>query len=523
MAGRETGEIRALRATTGEPLDPAYSGLDADQLGRATTVAREAFATYRTTTPGQRAQLLEAIAAEIESVGEAIVARALAESGLSEVRLTGELARTIGQLRMFADVARLGDHLGVRIDEALPDRTPLPRPDIRQRQVPVGVVAVFGASNFPLAFSVAGGDTASALAAGCPVVVKAHNAHPGTCELVGAAIVRALDRCGLPAGVFGLVYGSGTEIGRRLVRDPRISAAGFTGSRAGGLALVGAAASRPVPIPVYAEMSSVNPVLVLPGAVADPGSAGRLAAAYVSSLTLGSGQFCTNPGLLFLPSGPDGDAVLAAAADAVRTSVGQTMLTTPIADAFASGATALRSADGVRLAAEGCAGEGVNAPAPVLVATDVAGVVETAGVVTREVFGAAGVVVRYAGVSDLRRALATLEGQLTVSVHCAESDHPQVAGLLPDLEDLAGRVIVNGWPTGVEVCHAMVHGGPFPATSDPRTTSVGSRAIERFQRPVGYQNLPDALLPAPLRQANPWHLNRRVDGRIRLADDPPDG
>ncbi len=511
VIGHAGGAVRAVRARTGEPLDPAYSGLDGEQLAMATQAAGEAFAGYRATSPAQRAELLEAIAGQLQADGEAIVDRAVDESGLAVVRLTGELARTTGQLRLFAEVVRRGDHLEVRIDPALPDRTPLPRPDVRQRQVPLGPVAVFGASNFPLAFSVAGGDTASALAAGCPVVVKAHNAHPGTSELVGAAVVRAVAACGLPTGVFSLVYGEGSAIGQALVSDPRIRAVGFTGSRAGGLALMATAAARPVPIPVYAEMSSINPVIVLPGALAAERSA-PLAEAYVGSLTLGAGQFCTNPALLFLPDGEDGDRFLSRAAAAVAASTGQTMLTSPIAEAFATGTAALQGAGGVRLVAEGTPGDGVNAPAPLLVATTTDRILEADGVLTREVFGAAGVVVRYPDAENLRRSLAALEGQLTVSVHCTEADHAQVCALLGTLEDLAGRIIVNGWPTGVEVCHAMVHGGPFPATSDARTTSVGSLAIYRFQRPVAYQDVPDALLPDPLRQANPWGLNRRVDG-----------
>ncbi|NUO34586.1 MAG: aldehyde dehydrogenase (NADP(+)) [Dermatophilaceae bacterium] len=514
VPGRLHGSA-AVEAATGEPLEPVYTYVDEAQLEEATQAAADAFDTYRATSPKQRAAFLERVAAEIEADGEAIVARAVAESGLPVARLTGELARTTGQLRMFAEVVRVGDHLEARIDPALPDRAPLSRADIRQRQVPLGPVAVFGASNFPLAFSVAGGDTASALAAGCPVVVKAHNAHPGTSELVGAAVARAVSASDLPTGVFSLVFGSGTSVGQALVRDPRIKAVGFTGSRAGGLALVATASARREPIPVYAEMSSVNPVVVLPGSIAD-GRAEALAAAYVGSLTLGSGQFCTNPGLTFVPSGVDGDAFVGAAARVIAEATGQTMLTTGIAQAYAKGTATLRGATGVTVEAEGSAGETANAPAPLL-ATTTTDALRDEAAVSEEVFGAAGVLVRWSDVDELTDALHGVEGQLTVTVQAAESDHDVARTLLPLLESKAGRILFNGWPTGVEVGHAMVHGGPFPATSDPRTTSVGSLAIYRFQRPVAYQDVPTGLLPEPTRDDNPWGVTLRVDGRLRVA------
>ncbi len=493
----------------------AYSiiaGADAEtpSVEAASSAAAEAFATYRATSPEQRAAFLAGVADEIEADRDAIVEAAVSESHLPEARIAGEVGRTTGQLRLFADVVRRGDHLGVRLDPALPDRAPLPRPDLRQRMVPLGPVAVFGASNFPLAFSTAGGDTASALAAGCPVVVKGHPAHPRTGELVARAVTRAVEKAGLPAGVFSFVLGgegqSGIELGQELVRDPRIKAVGFTGSRRGGLALLAAAADRPEPIPVYAEMSSINPVVVLPGALAD-GDVEQLARAYVGSLTLGAGQFCTNPGLLFLPEGPDGDALLEAAGEAVAQATGATMLTSGIAAAYAEGTAALRGTAGVRVVAEGSEG-GADAPAPQVVeSTALDGV-------TFEVFGASGVVVRYADAASLVPHLQQLEGQLTATVHYAPSDADAARTLLPALEDRAGRILFNGWPTGVEVGHAMVHGGPYPATSDSRTTSVGSLAIERFQRPVCYQDVPAELLPDAVRDDNPWGLRRRIDGEL---------
>lgn len=490
------------------------AGAEAQQpdVEAAAAAAAAAFAAYRATSPDARADFLEAAAAEIEADRDEIVRAAVAESHLPEARIAGELGRTTGQLRMFAGVVRRGDHLRVRIDPALPDRTPLPRADIRQRHIPLGPVAVFGASNFPLAFSTAGGDTASALAAGCPVVVKGHPAHPRTGYLVAQALTRAVEKAGLDAGTFSFLLDvdprGGIELGQRLVTDPRIKAVGFTGSRGGGLALVAAAAGRPEPIPVYAEMSSVNPVVVLPGALAD-GDLDALATGYVGSLTLGSGQFCTNPGLLFLPRGDAGDAFLAAAGRAVSEAAGAPMLTPGIAAAYESGTAALRTTAGVRVVGVGRDG-GEHAPAPQLVeSTGLAGV-------TDEVFGASGVVVRYDTVDQLLPHLESLEGQLTATVHATDSDTEAAARVLPVLELRAGRILFNGWPTGVEVGHAMVHGGPFPATSDSRTTSVGSLAIERFQRPVAYQDVPDALLPAPVRDDNPWRLVRRIDGELQL-------
>jgi alpha-ketoglutaric semialdehyde dehydrogenase len=486
-----------------------------NDLETATRSAAEAFPAYRATSPQQRSALLSAIADEIEADGEAIIETAVAESHLPTARITGELGRTTGQLRMFAEVVRRGDHLGVRVDPALPDRQPLPRPDLRQRMVPLGPVAVFGASNFPLAFSTAGGDTASALAAGCPVVVKGHPAHPRTGALVAQAIARTVKASGLPEGVFSFVLGEGTAIGQALVADPRIKAVGFTGSRGGGLALARVAAERPEPIPVYAEMSSINPVVVLPGVLAQ-GDVAQLAAGYVGSLTLGAGQFCTNPGLVFVAEGGDGDAFVRAAADLVRESVGQGMLTPDIAEAYRVGVERLRTAEGVDVLAEGAPGDGWDAPGPALSQADLA--TEGGRQTLDEIFGASSVVVRYASTDDLVARLATIEGQLTASVHYDPSDVETARALLPVLEDRVGRILFNGWPTGVEVGHAMVHGGPFPATSDSRTTSVGSLAIERFQRPVCYQDVPADLLPMPVRDGNPWHLTRRVDGSLELPE-----
>lgn len=505
--------FRAVDPATGDPVGPEFTALSTEQLRLATRAAADAAAAYRATRPDDRAAFLEAVAEEIEALGDELIERAHAESGLPVARLQGERGRTCGQLRFFASVVRQGDHLGVRIDPALPDRTPLPRPDLRLVNVPVGPVAVFGASNFPLAFSTAGGDTASALAAGCPVVVKAHNAHPGTAELAGAAITRAAQRTGMPAGVFSLVFGIGNDVGTALVADPAIQAVGFTGSRAGGVALTAVAASRRQPIPVYAEMSSVNPVVVLEGALA--GDLGPLATGYVTSLTNGSGQFCTKPGLLFVPAGPAGDRLLDAVADLARSATGQTMLTPGIREHFEAGRGQRAALPAVTTVATGEPGATENSPAPGVYATDLDAFAADESLAD-EVFGAAGLVVRYADIDELAGTLSRLEGQLTATIHGTDADVDAARTLLPVLEQLAGRVLWGGWPTGVEVTHAMVHGGPFPATSDPRSTSVGSLAIERFQRPVSYQGVPAALLPEALRDENPLGLTRRIDGTLTL-------
>jgi NADP-dependent aldehyde dehydrogenase len=501
-----------------EQLAPAYTLITEEQLKAATTAAAEAFESFSTLDPDTHAAFLDAIADNIDAIGDELIIRAGRETGLPAARLQGERARTTGQLRLFANVVRQGDFRGVRIDPALPDRTPLPRADIRQRQIPLGPVAVFGASNFPLAFSTAGGDTASALAAGCPVVFKAHNAHPGTSELVGQAIVKAVKEIGLHPGVFSLIYGPGSSIGQALVADPVIKAVGFTGSQSAGIALMRTAAARPEPIPVYAEMSSLNPVFVFPGAL--NGSAEQinaLAQQYVTAVTGSSGQLCTSPGLLFAPAGEAGDKLAAAVGRAVSACAGQTMLTEGIAASWNSGAAALGGARNVSVVGQGTEGATENAPAPTIFGTEISEFVSN-DVLHAEIFGAASLVIRYSTAEELIEAVARLEGQLTASLQLTEEDYPTAARLLPALEQKVGRIIVNGWPTGVEVGHAMVHGGPFPATSDTRTTSVGTLAINRFLRPVAYQNLPQELLPASLQDANPWQLNRRIDGTVVEAD-----
>jgi NADP-dependent aldehyde dehydrogenase len=503
-------EILGINPATGETLSPAFAGGAQAEVDQACALAAQAFDTFRETGLEARAAFLEAIAENILNLGDALIERAMAESGLPRARLEGERGRTMGQLRLFASVVRAGNWLDVRIDPAMPDRAPLPRADLRLRQIALGPVAVFGASNFPLAFSVAGGDTASALAAGCPVVVKAHSAHPGTSELVGRAIQKAVTDAGLPEGVFSLLFGSGRDVGANLVAHPAIKAVGFTGSRSGGTALMNIAANRPEPIPVYAEMSSINPVFLLPAALQARGDA--IAKGFVGSLAMGAGQFCTNPGLVIAVEGPELDQFLQTAAAALADVAAQTMLTPGIYQAYSEGVAQLKGNAGVTAVGEGVAGQGPNQCQAGLYVTS-AEVFLTDESLCDEVFGATSLVIKCRSTEEFAQVAEHLEGQLTATLLLDDADIEQARALLPVLERKAGRILCNGYPTGVEVCHAMVHGGPFPATSDSRTTSVGSAAILRFLRPVCYQDLPAGLLPEALQNANPLGVRRLFDGR----------
>lgn len=488
--------FRGHRASTGEPMEPAFPISTKEDVETVCREAASAFDTYRATSSEDRAKFLEAIGDEIMALGDELIERAMIESGLPNARLTGERGRTVNQLRLFAEVVRANRWRGVRVDPAIPDREPLPRSDLRMRMIPLGPVAVFGASNFPLAFSTAGGDTASALAAGCPVVVKGHPAHPGTDAMVASAIAKAVGKTGMPKGVFGHISGPGNELGRELVENEHIAAVGFTGSRGGGLALVKLAQQRDVPIPVYAEMSSVNPVIVMPAALASRG--GQLGQAFVSSLAMGAGQFCTNPGLVLAVEGEGVDAFVDAASSSISGQVAQTMLTTGIREAFSKGKKALGEIGEVKTLATGEAGDGQTCDAAQLFA--ISGKAALANPAAfEEVFGVASLIVRCSTMEELINVLDSLEGQLTATLHMDEEDHEKASSLLPVLEKICGRILANGWPTGVEVSHAMVHGGPYPATSDGRTTSVGTLAIDRFLRPVCYQDIPAELLAPELR------------------------
>lgn len=503
------GTLRAFDPARNTEMERAFGAGDAGDVDRACRLAQAAFDPFRQAPLEKRARLLETIGERILALGEALIERAHAESALPQPRLEGERARTVGQLKLFAQLVRDGRWLGATLDSAMPERKPLPRSDLRLQKIPVGPVAVFGASNFPLAFSVAGGDTASALAAGCPVVVKAHPAHLGTSELVGRAIQEAVAECGLPAGVFALVLGAGNAVGEALVAHPSIKAVGFTGSRGGGIALMNIAARRREPIPVYAEMSSINPCFVLPGALAARAEA--VANGFVESLTLGVGQFCTNPGLVVILDGPHRQAFIDAASKALEKKGAQTMLTAGIASAYRDGVKQRALVQGVTRVAQGTSTDAPHCALPELFATTQSRFIAEARL-EDEIFGPASLIVTCANVEEMIELAEHVEGQLTATLHMERDDMELARKLLPALERKAGRILANGFSTGVEVSHAMVHGGPFPATSDPRSTSVGSLAIERFLRPVCYQDLPAELLPEAVKDDNPLELWRLRDG-----------
>jgi NADP-dependent aldehyde dehydrogenase len=501
--------LRAFDPARNADLEPAFGGGGAAEVARACELAEAAFDDYRHAPLETRAQFLEAIADNITALGDTLIERAMAESALPKARLEGERARTVGQLRLFASLVREGRWLCATLDSAQPDRKPLPRSDLRLQKIPVGPVAVFGASNFPLAFSVAGGDTASAFAAGCPVVVKSLPAHLGTSELVGRAVQKAVADSGLPEGTFSLVVGAGNAIGEALVAHPAIQAVGFTGSRRGGLALVDIAAKRPVPIPVFAEMSSVNPVFALPGALAARGD--TLAAGYIDSVTLGVGQFCTNPGLVIGLADPDLDDFIDNAAAAIEKKSTQTMLTAGIAAAYEDGVKQ-RDASAKRIAT-GEKSEASSGALPALYRVSAEEFLAKPQL-AEEIFGPTSVIVVCRDEDEMILVARGLEGQLTATLLMEQDDVELARRLLPVLERKAGRILANGFPTGVEVSYAMVHGGPYPATSDSRSTSVGAMAIERFLRPVCYQDLPAALLPEALADDNPLSLWRLRDGQL---------
>ncbi|MGD2168117.1 MAG: aldehyde dehydrogenase (NADP(+)) [Gammaproteobacteria bacterium] len=502
----------AFNPATGAILEPLFYEASTEVADRALAAAAAAFDDFQRRSANERADFLDTIASEIEALGDVLIERAVAESGLPGARISGERGRTCGQLRLFAEVVREGSWVDARIDTALPERQPVPRPDIRRMLKPIGPVVVFGASNFPLAFSTAGGDTASAFAAGCPVVVKAHPAHPGTGELVGRAIASAAEICALPAGVFSLVHG-GPSIAVALVRHPATAAVGFTGSHRAGRALFDAASGRPNPIPVFGEMSSVNPVFLLPGALEE--RAAEIAENLVGSFTLGTGQFCTKPGLVFAIRDRNSDGFVAALVAAVGQVASGTMLSVDILDAFERSRMTVTAVEGVSIAAEAAApaaGKGVNAGASVAT-TDAKHFLAHPELAT-EVFGPFAIVVLADSEEEMLACARSIEGQLTATFHGTQSDIAAAGALMAAAERFAGRLIVNGFPTGVEVSPAMNHGGPYPATTDARFTSVGTAAVLRFARPVCYQGFPEEMLPPELRDANPRGIMRTIDGTL---------
>jgi 2,5-dioxopentanoate dehydrogenase len=505
--------FQGIDPAEGVRLEPAYHCATHDDLALAAALAEEAFAIYGKLSGREKARFLRHIAAGIESIAAEIVERARRETALPEPRLKGELARTVNQLRLFATVVEEGSWANARIDPAEPERKPLPRADIRSMLRPLGPVAVFGSSNFPLAFSVAGGDTASAFAAGNPVLVKAHSAHPATSELVGRVISQSVRACGLPAGAFALLFGTGAEVGTALVAHPAVKAVGFTGSLSAGKALMQVAASRPEPIPCFMEMSSANPVFVLPEALRERGA--EIAKGLFGSFTLGVGQFCTKPGLVYLPRNAEADSLVAALQALVEQSSASAMLTDTICRNHFSGLTKRKAHGEVKVLAEGAAraAQGGAYAAPALLTVSGRALLAHPELAS-EIFGPSTLVIRYADAAEMLALAEALEGQLTATVHGTGADLAAHADLIAILERKAGRLVANGFPTGVEVCHAMVHGGPYPATSESRMTSVGTQAIYRFARPVCFQDFPQAALPDELKDENPLGIWRLVNGEF---------
>lgn len=507
-------QIYAINPATGEKIEPAFGGGTQSDVDLACEKAVRAFSGFRNLTNEARAAFIDSCADNIMALGDELVERVMAESGLPQARVVGERGRTVGQLKLFAELIRKGDYQGARIDTAMPDREPMPRQDHRMRYVPLGPVAVFGASNFPLAFSVAGGDTAAAFAAGCPVIVKAHSSHPGTSELVGRALQKAVADHGLDEGVFSLVFGSGREVGAALVSHPVIKAVGFTGSEGGGTALMKLAAARPEPIPVYAEMSSINPVFLLPDALATRGA--EIGSSLVASMMMGAGQFCTSPGLIISMSGDGYDDFVASARKAISEAAPQTMLSPTIHEAYKKGVEHLSSMSELSELAQGQEAPGCQCRAALFEVSAKDFIANED--LREEVFGSCSLVVRCETGEQLINVLNSLRGQLTGAIHATDAEDPElVQGLIEALELKVGRIIWNGFGTGVEVCHAMVHGGPYPATADGRSTSVGTAAIDRFMRPVCYQNMPNKYLPASVDEDNSLGICRLVNGEVVVS------
>src|SRR5580700_2882331 len=506
--------LYATDPTTGQHLQPGFISATAEEVELAVTLAAEAFAAYSRIPGRARGAFLRKIAANIESIAGDVVERAGKETALPPARLQGETARTCAQLRLFAEVAEEGSWVAARIDNADPNRKPAPKPDIRSMLRPLGPVVVFGASNFPLAFSVAGGDTASALAAGNPVIVKAHSAHPGTSELVGHVIRESIFACDLPEGIFSMLFDSGTSVGKALVMHPEVKAVGFTGSHAGGRALFDLAMARPKPIPVLAEMGSTNPVFVLPRALRARRS--QIASGLFTSFTLGAGQFCTKPGLVFVPEGPDSASFIRDIETQVAESFPFFLLTSGIRDTFRRATSERNQEPHVRsVVSSQFSVPDVSSAVSVAFSETDAGTFLSKPELAKEIFGPTTLVVRHSTKKDLFEIVASLEGHLAAAVHGTAEDFEEFAEVIHLLEEKVGRIVCNGFPTGVEVSPAMVHGGPYPATCDSRYTSVGTQAILRFARPICFQDCPASLLPDELKDANPLKIWRHVDGQMK--------
>ena len=493
----------------------SFSKATSTEVDMAAEKAAAAFQQYYKKSGREKAVFLDTIAEEIMNTGDTLITVCCSETGLPPARIEGERGRTVNQLKMFASLLREGSWVDARIETAIPDRIPLPKPDLRYMHIAIGPVVVFGASNFPLAFSVAGGDTASALSAGCPVIVKAHSAHPATSAIVGKAIQVAARKTNMPDGVFSLLYGDGTTTGIQLVKHPQVKAVGFTGSFKAGKALYDAAVSRPEPIPVYAEMGSSNPVFILPEAMKEKGAA--IAAAYSGSVTLGVGQFCTNPGVLFFKENEDGFKNILK--QEFEKTNGGVMLAPSIFQSYTKAVEQHIHVNGVAQLAVGASAKGNenNNATPVLLATSSETFTNNPEL-SEEIFGPASIAVTTTGRKEMIDIAKKLSGHLTATVHGTEDELAEYKELIDVLEQKVGRLVINGFPTGVEVCSAMVHGGPFPSTNDSKSTSVGTAAIYRFTRPVCYQNMPDPLLPLELKNKNTLVIWRLINGEWTNKD-----
>ncbi len=501
--------FKAFDPAKNAALEPTFLSAAPEDVDRAVQLAVAAAPAWAKLTGADRNKFLISIADKLEAKSADLVARAMQETGLPEARLKGEVTRTAGQLRLYGAAAQTGDWLDARLETAQPDRKPLPKPDHRSMLRAIGPVVVFGSSNFPFAYSVAGGDVASAFAAGCPVIVKAHSAHPGTSEMVGRLILHAVREAGLPEGTFSLLFDAGFEVGQALVKHPEVKAVGFTGSVKGGRALTDLAAARPEPIPVYAEMGSVNPVFILPGAIAER-AAGLIEGLYASS-TVGVGQFCTNPGLIILQRSPAAAQFVKDMAARLTATLEGVMLTPGIRKNFVANTTARGHQPGVRVLAQGNATSLCSA-APIWFET---GAKEFLGnhALSEEIFGPSSLVIWCDDRAGMLAVARALEGTLTATVHAGATEAGDQGPLVDLLAAKAGRLILNGYPTGLEVSHAIVHGGPYPSTSDGgRSTSVGTRALTRWARLICYQGFADGLLPPELQDANPLGLRRLVNG-----------
>ncbi|MDH5602326.1 MAG: aldehyde dehydrogenase (NADP(+)) [Cyclobacteriaceae bacterium] len=509
LLATEGKTIQSINPQTGEPMEGDFHIASSSEISLALQKAGDAYKIYKKKSGKDKADFLEAIADEIVALGEVLVKRAMAETALPEGRIVGERGRTVGQLKLFAALLRDGTWVEASIDKAIPDREPLPKSDIRKMLVPTGPVLVFTASNFPLAFSTAGGDTASALAAGNPVIVKAHESHLGTNELIAGAISLAAKKTGMPDGVFSSLTGSGFELGKQLILHPVIKSMAFTGSFNGGKALYDMASGRPDPIPVFSEMGSINPVLILPENLKENGDS--LATSYAGSITLGTGQFCTNPGLMIGLVGEELERFIGKLSAEIEKIAPSTMLNGGIAENYNTKIQSLWKEKGVKQEGKASGDNSPNKGVPTVASATGTDFIRNP-VLHEEIFGPFSLIIKCADREEMGRVIEALKGQLTVTVLGNRNDLSSFAAEIENLKEICGRIIFKGVPTGVEVCHSMFHGGPFPATTDNRFTSVGTDAIKRFVRPMCFQDAPENMLPDELKNDNPLNIWRKIDG-----------